>query len=152
MTGIGLERPRPVGPRANSADHRLPVGSLVILVQVSHDTRDSTSCCGVIMRRVMRRYLILIMALFIAIAVDSLGSAIAQVSQYPFCIQGEDNPGWTGCSFDTLQACQAAASGTEAECLSNPWYRADANAPAPSAPYGAPMGTNDPLPVGPPPE
>jgi Protein of unknown function (DUF3551) len=99
----------------------------------------------------MKRFLALTMALFIGIAVDSSSSAIAQVSQYPFCIQGVDNPGWSGCSFNTLQSCQAAASGTEAECLSNPWYRADA-APTPSAPYGAPMGANDPLPVGPPPE
>ncbi|WP_371361038.1 DUF3551 domain-containing protein [Afipia sp. GAS231] len=36
----------------------------------------------------------------------------------PICIQGADDPGWSGCSFDTLRACQAAASGTEAECLS----------------------------------
>ena len=97
----------------------------------------------------MLHFLIIIMALFIGTAADSL--AIAQVSQYPFCIQGEDNPGWTGCSFNTLQACQAAASGTYAECLSNPWYRADPSAPTPSAPYGAPIGANDPLPVGPPP-
>jgi hypothetical protein len=27
-----------------------------------------------------------------------------------------------------LQVCQAATSSTEAECLSNPWYQADANA------------------------
>lgn len=100
----------------------------------------------------MMRFLGLAMTLFIGIAVDSLGSAIAQVSPYPFCIQGVDNPGWTGCSFNTLQSCQAAASGTEAECLSNPWYRADASAPTPSATYGTPMGANDPLPVGPPPE
>jgi hypothetical protein len=94
----------------------------------------------------------LIVALLVGIgAVDSLSSATAQVSQYPFCIQGVDNPGWSGCSFNTLQECQASASGTEAECLSNPWYRADASAPAPSAPYDAPVGSNDPLPVGPPP-
>ena len=100
----------------------------------------------------MMRFLVLTIALSIGIAADSSGSASAQVSQYPFCLQGLDNPGWTGCSFNTLQSCQAAASGTEAECLSNPWYRADATAPTPSAPYGAPMGANDPLPVGPPPE
>jgi len=97
-------------------------------------------------------FFILIIALLIGIAADSVSPAIAQVSQYPFCIQGQDNPGWSGCSFNTLQACQAAASGTEAECLSNPWYRADAGAPTPSGSYGAPIGANDPLPVGPPPE
>jgi hypothetical protein len=90
--------------------------------------------------------------LLIGIVAGSLNSAAAQISQYPYCIQGEDNPGWTGCSFNTLQACQASASGTQSECLSNPWYQAD-SAPAPSdpSPYGAPIGRNDPLPVGPPP-
>jgi Protein of unknown function (DUF3551) len=77
--------------------------------------------------------------------------ASAQISQYPFCIQGVDNPGWSGCSFNTLQECQASASGTEAECLSNPWYKPDAASAAPP-PATAPIGANDPLPVGPPPE
>jgi len=70
-------------------------------------------------------------------------------SQYPYCIQGVDNPGWSGCSFNTLQACQAAASGTEAECLTNPWYQAGQNAEQPS--QQMPIGANNPLPVGPPP-
>ncbi len=48
-------------------------------------------------------------------------------TQYPFCIQGVDNPGWSGCSFTSFQECQATASGTEAECLSNPWYKAGGN-------------------------
>jgi hypothetical protein len=53
-----------------------------------------------------------------------LGPASAQIAtQYPVCIQGIDNPGWSGCSFNSFQECQAAASGTEAECLSNPWYK-----------------------------
>jgi len=38
---------------------------------------------------------------------------------------------WSGCSFNTLEACQAATSSAEAECLSNAWYQADANAAAP---------------------
>ena len=76
--------------------------------------------------------------------------ALAQpVSQYPFCIQSGDYPGWTGCSFPTLQACQATASGLAAECLANPWYNPGTDA-AP-APQQAPIGMNGPLPVGPPP-
>ena len=76
--------------------------------------------------------------------------ALAQpVSQYPFCIQSGDYPGWTGCSFPTLQACQATASGLAAECLANPWYKPGPDA-AP-APQQAPIGINGPLPVGPPP-
>jgi hypothetical protein len=91
-------------------------------------------------------------AVFLALLViDGLGMAAAAqpVTQYPFCIQGMDNPGWTGCSFNTLQACQATASGTGAECLSNPWYKPsyDASPTSDSSPYGA----NGPIPIGPPP-
>jgi hypothetical protein len=76
-------------------------------------------------------------------------SAQSGISQYPYCIQGVDNPGWSGCSFNSLQACQATASGTESECLANPWYKAAENAASP--PQQMPIGANDPLPVGPPP-
>jgi hypothetical protein len=78
------------------------------------------------------------------------GSAQTALSQYPFCMQGDDNPGWSGCSFNSLQECQAAASGTLAECLSNPWYVAG-NSGA-SAPDGNPVGLNAPITVGPPPD
>ena len=68
------------------------------------------------------------------------GPALAQTAtQYPYCIQGEDNPGWSGCSFNTLQECQESASGTFAECLSNPWYKAS-NSGAPT-PYGNQPGS-----------
>src|SRR5258708_5326024 len=77
-------------------------------------------------------------------------SAQTGISQYPFCIQGVDNPGWSGCSCTSLQACQAAASGTEAECLANPWYQAGANAASPPSSEGS-IGANAPLPGGPPP-
>jgi hypothetical protein len=89
------------------------------------------------------------------LAVGGFGMAVpastqTAVSQYPFCMQGDDNPGWTGCSFDSLQACQAAASGTLAECLSNPWYVAGNNDA--SAFGGDPPGPNAPIAVGPPPD
>jgi hypothetical protein len=54
------------------------------------------------------------------------GPSSAQIAtQYPVCIQGVDNPGWSGCAFNSFQECQATASGTESECLSNPWYKSD---------------------------
>ncbi|WP_436216287.1 DUF3551 domain-containing protein [Bradyrhizobium sp. LjRoot220] len=76
-------------------------------------------------------------------------SAQTGISQYPFCMQGQDNPGWSGCSFNTLAACQASASGLEAECITNPWYQSGAAAPPP--PQG-PAGMGGPLPIGPPPQ
>jgi hypothetical protein len=97
----------------------------------------------------MIRILTLALIAIGTLGMEREGSAQTAISQYPFCIQGEDNPGWSGCSFNSLAACQAAASGTVAECLSNPWYQAGANA-APD-PAGNQIGANSPLPVGPPP-
>jgi hypothetical protein len=76
-------------------------------------------------------------------------TALAQVStRYPYCLQGDDYPGWSNCTFATLQQCQATASGTYNECMANPWYRADADAPAES---GNSANADNPISVGPPP-
>jgi hypothetical protein len=72
-------------------------------------------------------------------------SAQTGISQYPFCIQGVDNPGWSGCSFNSLEACQASASGTEAECLTNPWYRSGSSAAAPSQQGPTDLGGRPPI-------
>ena len=70
----------------------------------------------------------ILLALFALYGFGMSGPASAQIAtQFPFCIQGMDNPGWSGCSFDTFQECQATASGTDAECLSNPWYKSGNN-------------------------
>ena len=50
----------------------------------------------------------------------AIASAQTGISQYPYCVQGVDNPGWSGCSYNTMGACQADASGTDSECLANP--------------------------------
>src|ERR1700712_2462069 len=83
------------------------------------------------------------------IAMADLAPAQTAATQYPFCIQGVDNPGYSGCSYSSLQACQASASGTEAECITNPWYSAD-NSGA-SASSASLSGPNGPIVVGPPP-
>jgi hypothetical protein len=84
---------------------------------------------------------LIFLALLIVGGSAAPGPAQAQTAtQYQFCIQGIDNPGWSGCSFKSFQECQAAASGTEAECLSNPWYRAgDRGAPAPGGSQPVPV-------------
>lgn len=63
--------------------------------------------------------------LAVGVAMAARAAAQTAVTQYPFCIQGLDNPGYSGCSFNTLQACQASAS--------------------------EPAGLNGPIVVGPPP-
>jgi hypothetical protein len=92
-----------------------------------------------------------------ALALSFLGGSLysacgsAQVSmQYPFCLQGDDYPGWSNCTFISFQQCQASASGTLDECMTNPWYRAGTDTAAPS-PQGL-TGDEGPIPIGPPPE
>src|SRR4051794_5754115 len=79
---------------------------------------------------------------------SSCGSAQVSI-QYPFCLQGDDYPGWSNCSFTSFQQCQASASGTLDECMANPWYRADANI---SQPPPQDQSENEgPIPIDPPP-
>jgi len=74
-----------------------------------------------------------------------------QVStQYPFCLQGNDYPGWSNCTFAGFQQYQASASGTLDECMANPWYQAGTDTATPS-PQGS-TGNDGPIPIGPPPK
>jgi hypothetical protein len=89
--------------------------------------------------------------LLVLAAIQCPASAHAQVStRYPFCLQGDDYPGWSNCAFTSYQQCQASASGTFDECLANPWYQAGDNA---APPKDSDTGSQalSPLPVGPPP-
>jgi hypothetical protein len=77
-------------------------------------------------------------------------SASAQVStQYPFCIQGSDYSGWNYCTYSSYQQCNASASGTDNECLANPWYNA-AESAVPDSSGSAP--SDAPISIGPPPQ
>jgi hypothetical protein len=90
--------------------------------------------------------------LLVLAAILCSASAFAQVStQYPFCLKGDDYPGWSNCSFTSFQQCQASASGTSDECLANPWYSA-ADGGAPASGDNTASQDYSPLPVGPPPD
>ena len=41
---------------------------------------------------------------------------------HPFCIQGNEYPGLSGCYFDSYGQCMATASGRFLTCISNPYY------------------------------
>jgi hypothetical protein len=89
------------------------------------------------------------MLFVLAAILFSAGASAQGVSQYPFCIQGTDYPGWNNCTFSSYQQCEATASGTENECLANPWYNADGAAPDSS---GSAPSADAPIAVGPPPQ
>jgi hypothetical protein len=66
-------------------------------------------------------------SVFLALAATGLalaGSAPAQAvgTRYPVCIQGNEYPGLSGCTFTSFQQCQATASGRFLTCIANPYY------------------------------
>jgi len=56
----------------------------------------------------------------LAIAVAAPAGAVG--TRYPFCIQGDDQPGLSNCTFTSYQQCQATASGRRLWCIENPYY------------------------------
>jgi hypothetical protein len=76
----------------------------------------------------MRR---VILALLTAGGFAALGAMPAEAvgTRYPFCIQGDDQPGLSGCTFTSYEQCQATASGRRLWCIANPYYVGDSDAP-----------------------
>jgi Protein of unknown function (DUF3551) len=42
--------------------------------------------------------------------------------RHAFCIQGDEYPGLSTCTFDTYAQCQASASGRNLACIANPYF------------------------------
>ncbi|WP_454627992.1 DUF3551 domain-containing protein [Bradyrhizobium cenepequi] len=72
-----------------------------------------------------------ILALSAVAAIAALGSSPAEAvgTRYPFCIQGDEQPGLSNCTFTSYEQCQATASGRFLWCVPNPFYAADSNGP-----------------------
>jgi Protein of unknown function (DUF3551) len=64
------------------------------------------------------------LALLAAGGLAMVGAAPAEAVgiRHPFCIQGNDYPGLTNCTFDSYEQCQATASGRFLYCIENPYY------------------------------
>jgi hypothetical protein len=56
------------------------------------------------------------------LALAGMAPAEAVGSRYPFCLQGNDSPGLSNCTFTSYQQCQASASGRFLYCVANPFY------------------------------
>src|SRR5262245_46254172 len=81
----------------------------------------------------MRHALLLLLAAggFAALATEP---ANAVGTRYPFCIQGDDQPGLSNCTFTSYEQCAATASGRRLWCIPNPFYVVHSDAPP--ATYG----------------
>jgi hypothetical protein len=66
----------------------------------------------------------LALALLAAGGLAIAGAAPAEAfgTRYPFCIQGDEWPGLSGCTFTSFEQCQATASGRNLMCIQNPYY------------------------------
>jgi Protein of unknown function (DUF3551) len=77
-----------------------------------------------------------VLALLAAGGLALVGTAPAEAvgTRYPFCIQGNEYPGLSNCSFTSYEQCQATASGRLLYCVANPYY--NAGEPEPRAQRG----------------
>jgi Protein of unknown function (DUF3551) len=62
-----------------------------------------------------------------AVAAFGAAPAAAVGIRYPFCIQGEEYPGLSNCTFTSYEQCQATASGRWLYCIANPYYVGDSD-------------------------
>ena len=81
----------------------------------------------------MPRILQAVLVCFGALASSALPAA---AQNYPFCIQGNEYPGLSNCTFTSYEQCQASASGRFLTCVQNPFFN-------PEGDY-APRGTRGP--------
>jgi hypothetical protein len=56
------------------------------------------------------------------LALAGLTPAGAVGSRYPFCLQGDESPGLSNCTFTSYEQCLATASGRRLYCVANPFY------------------------------
>jgi hypothetical protein len=66
-------------------------------------------------------------------AITGLAPAGAVGTRYPFCIQGDEYPGLSNCTFTSYEQCQATASGRRLQCIENPFYNPGGDVVDPTA-------------------
>ena len=76
----------------------------------------------------MRR---LVLAGLAVITFAFIGTMPAQSAgdRHAFCLQGDEFPGLSNCTFDTYAQCQASASGRNLECMANPYFVGESDDP-----------------------
>ena len=71
----------------------------------------------------------LVLALLSAGGLAMLGAAPAEAvgARYPYCLQGNEIPALSQCTFTSYEQCQATASGRFLQCIENPYYNPGAD-------------------------
>jgi hypothetical protein len=63
------------------------------------------------------------------LALSGTMPARAVGSRHAFCLQGNDAPGLSNCTFDTYAQCMATASGRFLTCIANPYFVGESDDP-----------------------
>jgi len=63
------------------------------------------------------------LAMFGAVPAEAVGT------RHPFCLQGQEYPGLSYCTFDSYGQCMATASGRHLTCIANPYYAGQTDDP-----------------------
>ncbi|HEY2247183.1 MAG TPA: DUF3551 domain-containing protein [Bradyrhizobium sp.] len=66
-----------------------------------------------------------------AIALAFIGTIPAHAvgDRHAFCLQGDEFPGLSNCTYDTYAQCQASASGRFLTCVANPYFVGESDDP-----------------------
>jgi hypothetical protein len=68
------------------------------------------------------RNIVLIALAVSGLALSGAHPAHAVGTRYPFCIQGNEFPGLSNCTFTSYDQCMATASGRFLTCVANPYF------------------------------
>lgn len=80
----------------------------------------------------------LLLAAFAASGLMALSAPASAVgTRHAFCIQGDEYPGLSNCTYDSYDACRATASGRRLECIANPYFVGVSDDPR-ATPYARP--------------
>jgi hypothetical protein len=74
-----------------------------------------------------------------ALAWIGMMPAQAVGDRHAFCLQGDDAPGLSQCTFDTYAQCMATASGRMLNCVANPYFVGETDDPYAYQNRGRPM-------------
>jgi hypothetical protein len=77
------------------------------------------------------RHLVLALLAASGLAMAGTAPAAAVGTRHPFCLQGDESPGLSNCTFDSYGQCEATASGRLLSCIANPFFNAGGDPRAP---------------------
>lgn len=64
-----------------------------------------------------------------ALAFFAAAPAQAVGDRHPFCLQGDEFPGLSNCTYDSYGQCMASASGRILNCVANPYFVGESDDP-----------------------